>query len=256
MVGLGQPLRQTQQTRGPDLLASEKPLGVVSVVGDEFARRGRLHEGIWAHLARFGLQQIGELVGVSQDPVPPTMQPSARCRGPASAHPGPGRSGGQPRHRSRSRDHPGTVAISRAIGWAARPRRPLRSPCSIGPPGVREPTGDPVSRAGCGWWVSVKASAITSARLEHQRSRYAEARSGSRSKADRRRCRARGRTPYAGAPSAVKACRSASRSPSKSTGGTRNAHTNLGVERRRRLQPPAVDVETAAADRRTGLCRP
>ncbi len=165
VVGLGQPLRQTQQTRGPDLLASEKPLGVVSVVGDEFARRGRLHEGIWAHLARFGLQQIGELVGVSQDPVPPAMQPSGALPRASLDPPDLGAA-----EVSRDTVH-GLAIIHRdgcdqpAIGWVAHVQ------------GVR--CGRRAHRSSRGEWnppeipsgwvrlvgVSVKASAITSARL-------------------------------------------------------------------------------------------
>lgn len=73
-VAAGEPLGQAEQAGGGDPLGRKELIGVIGVEGDELARRGGLDQGVWSDLARFRDEQVGELVGVIEDPGSPPAQ--------------------------------------------------------------------------------------------------------------------------------------------------------------------------------------
>src|SRR3546814_18411731 len=54
---------------------------MIGVEGDELARAGRLHQGIRADLAGLCDEQVGELVGVVEDPYAPLAKDRGARRG-------------------------------------------------------------------------------------------------------------------------------------------------------------------------------
>src|SRR3546814_4821991 len=77
----GQSLREAEQPTCPDSFSGEELLCMIGVEGYELARAGRLHQGIRADLAGLCDEQVGELVGVVEDPSAPLATPRGARRG-------------------------------------------------------------------------------------------------------------------------------------------------------------------------------